>query len=34
MKKLKIADWNALQNRTPAHALVSNMDLVIARYDD
>lgn len=34
MKKLEIADWNALQDRTPAHALVSNVDLVVVRYDD
>ncbi len=34
MKKLAIADWNALQDRKPAHALVSNVDLVIIRYDD
>ncbi len=34
MKKLEIADWNALEDRTPAHALVSNVDLVIIRYDD
>ena len=34
MKKLQIADWNALQDRKPSHALVSNVDLVVIRYDD
>ena len=34
MKKLEIADWNELQDRKPTHALVSNVDLVIVRYDD
>ena len=34
MKKIKIADWDALPDRMPAHALVSNVDLVIVRYDD
>ncbi len=31
---VKIADWNSLADRTPAHALVSNTDLVVVRYDD
>ncbi|MDD9874624.1 MAG: glutamate synthase-related protein, partial [Gammaproteobacteria bacterium] len=34
MKKLQIADWNELRDRRPAHALVSNVDLVVVRYDD
>ncbi len=34
MKKLKIADWNALEDRKPHAARVSNVDLVIIRYDD
>jgi len=34
MKKLQIADWNELHDRRPAHALVSNVDLVVIRYDD
>ncbi|MDA8015027.1 MAG: glutamate synthase-related protein [Gammaproteobacteria bacterium] len=34
MKKLRIADWKSLRDRAPAHALVSNVDLVIVRYDD
>ncbi len=34
MHKIKIADWNSLEDRTPAHARVSNVDLVIVRYDE
>ncbi len=34
MQKTKIADWGALQDRAPAHALVGNVDLVVIRYDD
>jgi len=34
MKKHSIADWNSLQDRVPAHALVSAVDLVITKYDD
>ena len=34
MNKLEIAEWNALEDRKPTHALVSNVDLVIIRYDD
>lgn len=34
MKKLKIADWDELKDRTPTYAIVSNVDLVIIRYDD
>ena len=34
MKKIEVAAWNELQDRTPAHALVANVDLVLIRYDD
>jgi glutamate synthase domain-containing protein 2 len=34
MNKIAIFDWNKLEDRTPAHALVENVDLVITRYDD
>jgi glutamate synthase domain-containing protein 2/nitrite reductase/ring-hydroxylating ferredoxin subunit len=34
MKKVKIATWSELEDRQPAYALVSNVDLVIVRYDD
>ncbi|MCY3768186.1 MAG: glutamate synthase-related protein [Gammaproteobacteria bacterium] len=33
MNKLAIADWDELEDRAPAHALVSNVDLVIIRFD-
>ena len=33
MKALAIARWDELHDRQPAHALVSNVDLVIVRYD-
>jgi glutamate synthase domain-containing protein 2 len=31
---IKIARWEELNDREPAHALVENTDLVIVRYDD
>jgi glutamate synthase domain-containing protein 2 len=34
LKKIKIAQWSALEDRKPIHALVENVDLVIVRYDD
>jgi glutamate synthase domain-containing protein 2 len=34
MNKTAIAVWDELQDRTPAHALVANVDLVLVRYDD
>ena len=34
MKKVQIADWDALQDRKPAHALIAGVDLVVTRYDD
>jgi len=30
----RIADWNALQDRKPAHARVGNVDLVVMRLGD
>ena len=34
MQKVSIAQWDALQDRQPAYALVANVDLVVIRYDD
>ncbi len=34
MKSHAIAQWDELRDRQPAHALVSNVDLVIVRYDE
>ncbi len=34
MKKIGIANWNELRDRTPTHALVADVDLVIVRYDE
>ena len=34
MKKIAVADWNDLEDRAPAYALVANVDLVVVRYDD
>ncbi len=34
MNRTKIADWDSLSDRTPTHALVANVDLVIVRFDD
>ncbi len=34
MKRVKVADWEALADREPAYALVSNVDLVVVRLDD
>lgn len=34
MKKVAVATWSKLADRTPTHALVANVDLVIVRYDD
>lgn len=34
MKKVAIAEWASLDDRTPEHALVANVDLVIVRFDD
>jgi len=34
MKKVKIADWKALEPLTPTYALVAGVDLVIVKWDD
>ena len=33
MRKESVANWNELQDRKPAYALLSNVDLVVIRYD-
>ena len=34
MKKVRIAEWDSLEDRAPAPALVANVDLVVVRFDD
>ena len=34
MQKQKVADWNELEDRQPAYALVANVDLVVVRFDE
>ncbi|MBL1214287.1 MAG: Rieske 2Fe-2S domain-containing protein [Ignavibacteriae bacterium] len=34
IKKAKVAEWSKLEDRKPAYALVSKVDLVVIRYDD
>jgi nitrite reductase/ring-hydroxylating ferredoxin subunit len=34
MNKIAIKKWNELQDRTPTHALVADVDLVVVRFDD
>ena len=34
MRKLSIKQWDELEDRVPAHALVAGVDLVIVRADD
>ncbi len=34
MKKLVIKNWDELQDRVPAHAIVADVDLVVVRYDE
>jgi len=34
MDKVAIADWDALEDRQPAYALVGEVDLVVVRWDD
>jgi glutamate synthase domain-containing protein 2/nitrite reductase/ring-hydroxylating ferredoxin subunit len=34
MRKEKIATWSELEDRSPAHALVDGVDLVVVRFDD
>lgn len=33
-KKVKVATWSALEDRTPTYARVLDVDLVIIRHDD
>ena len=33
-RKVKVATWSTLADRTPTYALVANVDLVVVRYDD
>ena len=34
MPNHRLCDWNTLDDRVPAHALVGNVDLVVIRYDE
>ena len=34
MNKTAIQNWNELEDRKPAYALVTDVDLVIVRFDD
>ncbi len=34
MKQVAIGSWDALEDRVPTYALVSNVDLVVIRWDD
>ena len=34
MKKIRILDWSDLDDRSPAHALVATVDLVVVRWDE
>lgn len=34
MNKIAIANWEEIEDRTPVHALVGDVDLVIVRFDD
>lgn len=34
LEPVSIADWDSLADKTPAHALVENVDLVIVRYGE
>ncbi len=34
MNKIRVAMWNELADRAPAHALAANVDLVIVRFDE
>ena len=34
MNKVQVADWEGLPNRTPAHALIADVDLVVVRLED
>ena len=32
--RVKVATWSDLEDRSPAYALVSGVDLVLIRFDD
>ena len=34
MKRIRILDWSDLDDRSPAHALVATVDLVVVRWDE
>ncbi|QPJ62021.1 MAG: Rieske 2Fe-2S domain-containing protein [Candidatus Nitronauta litoralis] len=34
MSRISVANWKDLKDRTPAYALVENVDLVVVRYDE
>jgi nitrite reductase/ring-hydroxylating ferredoxin subunit len=34
MNKQAIKEWDELEDRVPAHALVADVDLVVVRYDE
>ena len=34
MKKIRIVEWDELEDRQPTHALVGNVDLVVIRWDE
>ena len=34
MTRIPVCNWNELQDRVPAYALVADVDLVIVRFDD
>ena len=34
MEKVSVTNWDELEDRTPVHALVANVDLVVIRFDD
>ena len=33
-RRIKVATWSSLEDRTPAYALVAKVDLVVVRFDD
>ena len=34
MQKVRVAEWDTLEDRQPAHALVADVDLVLVRFDE
>ena len=34
MKKLAIKKWDMLEDRSPVHAIVAGVDLVVVRFDE